>query len=376
MQGKFLPVAALLGFTLLVLPAAAQQVEPGNLFEVTGVRVDVVVESSVQAKILAIRRGRRQALKQLFQRLVLASHRHLLPLLPDDEIEALSDAYEISSEKTSGTRYLATVGYDFLADQVRQFLKSRRLPYSEVRADALLVLPVLVRDTGPLLFDEANVWLETWNLRSGDSHRLVPLFLPFGDIQDLADLSAKAALAGDAGALAKIAQRYGVKQLLVSRAEITANSSPVEGRFTSVLFADGGRKQFDLIRTAKAEQDQGALMAGAAAAIVARLNDDWKASTVQKFEGGAVIRVQAAISGAADWVKLRRQLSGEARVINVTLVGLSQTEVEVDLEYTGSIAALKSALLSRRLVLAPIPTAASAAGPTARWTLLPAKAKP
>ena len=78
----------------------------------------------------------------------------------------------------------------------------------------------------------------------------------------------------------------------------------------------------------------------------------------------------------AHLVNLRRLLSAEARVINVTLVGLSQTEVEVDLEYTGNIAALKSALLSRRLVLAPAPAAASAAGPTARWTLLPAKAKP
>ena len=143
--------------------------------------------------------------------------------LTDEQIEGLISGLEVANAKNSATRYIGEITYTFKPEAVRELLKSAQIPYSEVQARPVLVLPIL-ETVGRLYFWEAeNPWARAWRTQSF-SNELTPFVLALGDLQDISGLPPESALALNENGLAGLASRYGVAQIYLAHAAFSQSN--------------------------------------------------------------------------------------------------------------------------------------------------------
>ena len=348
--GKILSLAVL-GLLIFAVGAQAQDVALGNPYEVTGVAVDAEAENPVSAKQNGLTEGRRLALRRILMRFVPEIHHAALPRLGDDEIDAMVEEFAVVREKSSTTRYLASLDFRFNTQDVRRVLKASSLPYSESRAKAILVLPLLAGAAEPVLFEGNNGWLSAWQGRANDSHELVPFVLPLGDLVDLSTMPATAAQNGSGDAVAAMAKRYGGTRVMVATAFRPAGASDDRLRLSATLYHDGGQTQYEANIRATGQTDLAGLFDQGAAVLVAKINEDWKTRTARSFAGGDVIRVVVDVADPGDWARMRRQLGSESAISKMKVIKLARSGGELELEFSGGIESLKLALRQRDLIL-------------------------
>ncbi len=228
----------LLGSLILVMttyaPAALAIGE--DVFVVPRVTVQAQADSATAAKAAAQLRGRRQAIDFLLRRLTVEEDWIYLPTLAtgepaaaegyadrgvisltDRDLELLESGFEVYNEKSSAKTYRAFITYRFKPDTIRKLLRDARIPYSEAQTRTALVLPVLQTRNGTYLWEDNNPWMAAWKVRPYDNE-LTPMVAPLGDLEDAATISAQQALALNGNALAALADRYSVSQIIVAHA--------------------------------------------------------------------------------------------------------------------------------------------------------------
>jgi len=206
-------------------------------------------DSATAAKTIAQRNGRRRAMEILLRRLTIEDDWPRLPRVgvedaitqemgtgastdpvqnPDHmaqniislthgDLEALESGFEVYDEKSSASTYRAYITYRFKPAAVRRLLRDAQIPYSEAQTRTALVLPVLQTETGLYLWEENNPWMAAWKVRPYNNE-LTPMTAPLGDLEDTSAISARQALALDTDAIAAMAARYSVSQVIVAHA--------------------------------------------------------------------------------------------------------------------------------------------------------------
>ena len=324
-----------------------------DVYEVDGVAVDVTAQTAAAARDSAVADGHRKAFRRLLERLTLRADRDRLPDLSTERIAGYVKDFSVAHEKSSATRYLASLDFRFKRDDVRRLLMDKGLPFAETFSKPVLVLPVYEEAGALLLWDTPNPWRAAWeNIPAADG--LVPLVLPLGDLTDIATIGAEQAAQGDAQRLSAIASRYGAGDSLVAHA--TKGIEPRDGmvrldvstmRYGSAV---GGQTLIHTYAAAPGETTD-SLLGRAAVEIAAEIEDDWKRDNLLQFENPAVIAITIPISSLQDWLAVRDRLSGVAVIRYTDVVLLSRTEVRVNLHFVGGTDQLAVALAQADLVL-------------------------
>ena len=221
---------------VLSLPAAA---EDASIFTVRGVDVDATTDSVTQARNDAMAQGQVKAFDRLMQRLVMSGERQNVPEIGAGEVRSMVTDFSVANERTSDVRYLADMTVRFQPDAVRNFLQRARVNYAETQARPIVVVPLYRDDEGWRLWDSPNPWHEAW-LNGPYSDDLVPFEAPLGDIDDVSAIDVQAARNGDTGALRAIADRYGAKEVLLARAEVSGSPAVVNFEGQRLLGSDSG----------------------------------------------------------------------------------------------------------------------------------------
>jgi len=355
---KFICYALFFGFFLTSGQLSAQALEPGNLFEAVGIKVDVSAEDPVKAKQKGMLVGQRDGFRAVLEKLVPAGHHSALPDLSGKDVDPYVETFSVLSEKSSDTRYVASLSYQFSPSDVRLLLKNNRLPYTESRGKPILVAPVLNSAGKVVLFEDDNAWLAAWQDREGDDGQLVPMFLPLGDLPDMTLLSGPEAMGGDAGKIAEMASRYGTERILVAVAKAPQTELPSKIRIDAILYEENQRVQYSIEISGDGAVEIATLFQLGAAALVERINEDWKGVVAQSFDGGDVLRVMVQTTGPADWAFVRSQLAAEPRLSSSRTLTISRTGAEMELEFSGDVESLKLALRQRDLLLSEDETGA------------------
>jgi len=209
-----------------------------------------------------------------------------------------------------------------------------------------------------VLFEDDNAWLAAWQDREGDDGQLVPMFLPLGDLPDMTLLSGPEAMGGDAGKIAEMASRYGTERILVAVAKAPQTELPSKIRIDAILYEENQRVQYSIEISGDGAVEIATLFQLGAAALVERINEDWKGVVAQSFDGGDVLRVMVQTTGPADWAFVRSQLAAEPRLSSSRTLTISRTGAEMELEFSGDVESLKLALRQRDLLLSEDETGA------------------
>jgi hypothetical protein len=338
--------------TALALALPVWAAPSDDLFTVRDVSVDVTADSATAARDRGIREGQRKAFEALFDRLTPDSARAALSGLDGASIDQMVQSFEVQEERTSAVRYLGRLAVTFNAQAVRSFMRGHGVAYTEVRAKPVLVLPVDQTGGAPVLWQAETGWRQTWAdlpLQGG----LVPVTVPYGEAPDVADIGADQALAGDATALRRIADRYQAGDVAV--AVLTSGAGSVTANVT-IYPASGGAESFSISQPTVTPAPGTSVQSDptlreAVNRVVNRLEERWTAANVVVAgnEGGLTVKV--AFAAQNEWVETRRRLSKIPTITQTRVVSLARDGAELELRYIGGLDQLRTALAQQDLTL-------------------------
>jgi hypothetical protein len=241
----------------------------------------------------------------------------------------------------------------FKPGDVRNILRQRGVAFSETPSKPVLVLPIYYTDNGAVLFED-NPWQAAWAaLAPGDG--LVPFVVPRNDAADAASITSAQAEAGNAAALRAIAARYSVADVLVAVARPRPDGASGHNALDVSASRFGTTVTEESIVTSFAPEANDvsayAVFDRAAAAIVERVNEGWKQSSLLHFGSEREISARVPLDGLNSLVTVMRGLDGLAPIQRVDLVRVAHDEAEVRLRFVGDESQLALLLAQRDLAL-------------------------
>ncbi len=355
-RARALLAVAVVGFALALAVAPAGSTPAAqDVFEVSGVAVDVTAETAAAARARALASGERRAFEILLDRLTLKSDIDRLPVLSAADRAGLVQDLSVANEKTSAVRYLAELTFRFKPREVRKLLRDLAIDFAETPSKPVLVLPVYRAAGVVVLWDDPNPWREAWSGIGGPDALagLVPMELPEGDLADIAAIGAEQAAAGDRARLEALSGRYGTGDVIVALAELAAAPGGAPSISVTVnRYGESVSEQAIVTGvTGRPGEAVEAVLRRAAARVADEIEDRWKADNLLQFERSEIVAVVLPIKSLGDWVKARSRLGRVAVVDRVDLVLLSRDEARLNIRYLGDIDQLALALAQADLSL-------------------------
>ena len=377
-----------LGALLFISPTAwAQQALPSNppgtaqqqpmaagtasnasadTYMVENVPVDVTANNAAAARDKAIFDAQRAALAQLLAR--LGADQGVDPgKIPDNKLAGLVQDFEITQEKASTVRYIATLNVRFKPGAVQSFLTSSGVSYTTTPSKPVIILPVSTSNGRAVLWEERTAWRAACEALVHPDP-ILPFLVPAGDLNDVSAVSANDALAGNDKALNIVALNYSAGTIVVAQIAADANKlNPARPLSVSVSRYDetGQRLSSDLMNIPPAPELDVQLNA-AAQAVDKLIRQYWRQSTglsggppngtpVTQIGMQSSLPVEAPIANLTELATLRQKL-GVIQLIRATeVISLTRGLANLRLEYNGDVLQLQQALASQNLALAQLP---------------------
>ena len=239
--------------------------------------------------------------------------------------------FAIEQERSSAKRYLATLTVSFNPNAVRKLLRDTGLTFTETRARAVVVLPVLKTQTGLSLWEDSNSWRAAWIGLNGGG--LVPLVVPPGDVADIQTISAEQAVAADTERLTTEGSRWHSGDVLVVVATLSGNNRRLD---VLLMGLPGTPKPFesmayDLQPGETAEQ----MMARAARDMARALDAGYKQTAMLQFDKSEALSTIVPLSSLDEWLAVRERLGRIPQVRSYEVVSLSRAEAAMILHLAG-----------------------------------------
>jgi hypothetical protein len=358
---------AVAALSLLLLAAAAAlpaQAGEDDPYSVT-VSVDATSDTIGKARDIARGDGQRKALAALVERLSGAKGVAKLPKLDDKALTDLVASFEVANERMSTVRYVADVTYHFRTAEVQALLQKAGIGLaadgSEAAGKSLVVLPVYQTGATAVLWDDPNPWRDAWAQQESPTSGATRFRVPLGDAGDLAAIDAGKARAGNAAALAKIAQQNGGDEVIVvlgvpRAASGSAAGNPAglpAGLDVTVRRYRGGQPVDDHSDavTANPGERREQLLRRAVGVIAGDIESGWKKAALPGYDQQGSLTAVLPITGLDDWVRVRERLAALPAIRKIGLVALSLQEATIEIEYLGSVDQLKASLAEAKLDL-------------------------
>ncbi|HLO77381.1 MAG TPA: DUF2066 domain-containing protein [Magnetospirillum sp.] len=324
-------------------PAGAQSV--GDAFTVRGIDVDVSAANTQTAKDQAIAEGQNRAFRLLLERLTQPADHARLPKA--DGTQYVRD-FSVDSERSSSTRYIATLSVRFNPAAVRKLLQGAGIAYAEARNRVLVVAPVFKPQGGrPVLWDDPNPWRAAWSGLGGGG--LVPVVVPTGELADVQTITPEQALAGNPDAMQNLGARWRTSDVMVAVAGLNATGKALD---VSLIGSPGAPRPFDSISYPMNEGESlDAVMARAVRDIDRGIDTVFKQPNLLQFDRTGTLSALVPLSGIEEWLAVRDRLGRVAQVRRWELVSLSKAEAALTLHTVGDQEQVTAAMTNAGLKL-------------------------
>jgi len=370
-------------FRLLLAPlcvivfaaAIAGSAAAADVFTVRGVHVDKTAESATAARSAAQAEGQRLALTAMMKKLTLPDDWGSLPDVDDATAQNAVRGFQVASEKTSSTRYIADMIVSFQPEAVRRLLRGAGIPFAETQARPAVLLPVLWRGSELMLWEENNPWRDAWaSLRPADE--LAPLILPIGEIMEMNNVPAETAIANTEeakAALAGLAANYGTAEVVVAEATLSADDGSLEVKVAH----HGSFPAYPLSRNYQAGgRDVSTLMKAAAADMMGALAVQWKRQIIARDGRLSTLTVQADFATLSEWETIRKGLTSTPLVQNMEVAGIAAHGAEIRISHKGSTQMLALSLAQQNVELSDDRAERAGEEPTFQDDVAPMNAGP
>jgi hypothetical protein len=243
---SFLRSILVFGFLVHGLPVHAQRY--ADQFSVEGIEVDAVGPSADDAKIGAFREAAKRGWRRLWDRLAEPGSKGGGGGLSDGDVRNVVTSIEISKERMSGKRYIATFRIFYDPSAVRRALARAGAGFGGGTNKTMLLLPLLIDGGASSVYEPANIWSEAWAkyplLRSR-----VEYIRADGSLADAVLLNATEARLRDADRMRQLSLRYRSDGVVIARAYVSRSypTGPVKVNFSGyTMFRESPIEVFSL----------------------------------------------------------------------------------------------------------------------------------
>jgi hypothetical protein len=181
----------------------------------------------------------------------------------------------------------------------------------------------------------------------------VPVIVPIGDLQDMADISEGGALNQEWRNLETMRARYGAGETLLLLAAPVWDGQQISALNVNIYTAVSGRPQFaTAVEVTKhgGESDK-ALFGRAVSDIQHKLRKLWKDMTVVEPGQMNEITARVRIQGMQDWLAVKAALDAVKILDEISILSLTPREAIMALRFRGDESRLRLALSQRNLSL-------------------------
>ncbi|MGB0572524.1 MAG: DUF2066 domain-containing protein [Alphaproteobacteria bacterium] len=330
---------------------SAQKSALEDIFVVRDVTLDETAQTAAAARAQALAKGQLQAFAQLEARLTRSVHRGLAANVDPATLRFLVDAIQIDGEKTSDVRYLANLTVTFKPDAVRNLFRQSGVPFAELRSRPLTVVPVLATPVRYLLWDDPNPWREAWR-NHPEGAGLVPMLAPIGDLEDLSGLTVDQAVDGDPDILARFAERYGARGVVITIANMFETEPGIlRSDIVSVPVGLQEMSPFSISVIGQAGEDERSIFARAVGDVREIIDDEWKAASALAAGDIAQLRAAVPIADLKNWIDIRARIRRVPAVTNIQVIVLTANAAEIVISHRGDEARLTRAFERFDLIL-------------------------
>ncbi len=155
-----------------------------DLYQVSGIPVAAELSSANEAREVALANGQTEAFWQLMRKMTTPSELQKVPVLSQDEVVNLVQNVSVSNEKTTDTKYMATISVRFKPKETQDFLTQNQVPFLIQAPPPYVVIPVFKKGEKVELLEEDNpVFIFLKQMENNN-----PLFevnVPTGDGEDV-----------------------------------------------------------------------------------------------------------------------------------------------------------------------------------------------
>ncbi|MEL6872258.1 MAG: DUF2066 domain-containing protein [Pseudomonadota bacterium] len=367
-------VALLAGASAVAMSGAAVA-QDTKVFTVARYPVQASAKNAVAAKRRAVSDGQDAALRSLLKRLVPVTLYARLAQLQLPKGDDVITGVQVRSERNSRTDYEAELDFSFSPESVRRILREAGVPYIEEQAPETTVVlvyraPDMVQGKVPRGYETAagqKLWQEAWEGQDL-TNALTPVRArPL--IRQVHGDTVRMALEGRGGADRILAGEYGMPRvvLAVLQPDLSTKKLTLDLAGTDAV---GGLRLKRRFRFEANDLAYGMELAAVVALGV--IEGRWKfVRSGAAGEANAVARPAAvtrpdaqAISGPVRmiaqfqsmrrWQQMRQVLEATPGVRRVDVNGLSTSEADVTVAYSGTTQSFRDALLTRGMTLQPI----------------------
>ncbi len=345
-----LAIPALAIFVLFIINQSMAQTP---FFIVENISVDVTADDAIVARNIAYQNGMREALTVLVKRIIPRDYLEQLPDLNELDLDRLVFGIEVDNERTSNTRYLASLTISFSRDAIQNLLSRAEIPFTETAARPSLILPVYNIAGSKILWDEPNRWLNTWGFLVRGSDTLKPLIMPNGDLADIALIGAAQASRGDDLRIKAIADHYTVQDVLVAEANLRFEIGTRIPTIDVVLHSYGPDGEAITVSgfTGLEGESVEELLERAVKHIIVEMEENWKRETLIKFDTEGRLAISIQTENLLAWNRIRERLESSQAISSIEFVEISKNYILITINYFGDLAKLSTALAQKDLIL-------------------------
>ena len=266
-----------------------------------------------------------------------------MPALKPAAIEDLLEGFSVRRERNSATQYIATLDFQFRAEEVRKLLSGKGIAITDQQGDRITVLPVYITK-GKIDQTGRDPWRTAWN-GLDLVNAIVPVRLaragPSFTMDRLSGI-----IGGDLNAFVELRDKHKAKKLVLAIAEPTSDGDTL----TTRLFGVDRVGSVSLARNDPVYNGNVKAAAFAAADISLGIFEGrWK--LMQAPRGGAgvdstpvEVDVVVEFTGIREWKEIRGRLVKIPGVQGLDIKSLSARTAQLAFRFPGGAEGLARAV--------------------------------
>jgi hypothetical protein len=337
-----------------------------NAYEVRNVKVDVVAQSSLEARDKAFRQAQRDAFQTMASRFLEGDELKNFKAPEFEKIARMVRDVELVSEQSSSRRYVGVFNIRFKSSSLKNhFGKSPLEKFTtedkSVKSGAL-VLPFFQQNGKTHIWDtKQNPFLKTLRAQIGKD-----FVVPQGDMLDVMDIRTDYISSYNNGLTKRIRGRYGSPEVIVLLARYDSTKNPP----MEVDFYRTDKKKLQLTKTlmfkVTSEKTLGQFFETISNVVIAELNGNWRNDAPKPPEFQQILNTEAKQaddrkpynpaqsepvrgetykpqSGTAkaviqfqslqEWMSIRRDISSTPAISGLRVLNLRTFETDVDISF-------------------------------------------
>ena len=331
--------AFLAALSLLIAPAAFA----GEAIVKSEVSVDTTGRDSAEAKSSAMAKANTEALTDLLNKLAAPGQAEIITSSLDaKKIASMTRGTEVLEEKITDNRYRARLLISFDADEISNLIGKFGIGTDQSnipsKTSSFLFITSFEEDNSVVLWEERNPWRNVWRM-VGLEHNSGDIVVPFGDNNDQQIIDERTMASANYAALAPLAIRYGVSDVVILQAKFEKNPDML----LTVVKRRVNRTLNEVNVTtyrADPQETRDTLLMRAARDIADNLQNkkSEEIATVQGVSAGekGKMMVLASLTTLGSWTTLKAKLETLPMIERLEMLAMSPQQVDMIVHYRGT----------------------------------------